>query len=244
MKRLLPFLLISPLLAEEPKPTMEAIDALNFPGVKVNLEEKAIDVTASICLTEGSLEFIACTKETKEHESILRVEGKPSHIHTALLLLGAKPGNPAMRKMVGSEETPRWIDIPPRGHSTTVSLVITDKEGKVTERPISDFVSFVDYEANPEDPPRRDSKKQLASFLFAGSHLYGKEGAPKVYLADNIGSVISLFTFGDELLCLPGIHLKENYALQWEANPKHLPKVGTKVIMRLRPVPPGKDPKK
>ena len=33
--------------------------------------------------------------------SVVVVEAKPSHIHTALLLIGARAGNPAMRKPIG-----------------------------------------------------------------------------------------------------------------------------------------------
>jgi hypothetical protein len=47
--------------------------------------------------------------------------------------------------------------------------------------------------------------------------------------------VISISTFGDELLCLPGIYTEANDALMWQANPDKLPKVGTKVTLRLRP---------
>ena len=235
MKHLLTVLLATPLLAPDPAPAKDTLTNLKLPGVKVNMEEKAVDVSASVCLTAGSLEFVACTKDTKEHESIIRVEAKPSHIHTALLLLRAQPGHPATRKMMGSEENPRWIDIPPQGSPVGVSLVLTGKDGKKTERPISDFVSRIDYDADPENPELKDTAKRLKIFLFAGSHLYGKEGSPKVYLADTSGSVISLSTFGDELLCLPGIYANQNQALQWEVNSEHLPKLGTEVTLRLRP---------
>jgi len=66
----------------------------------MNIEERCVDVESSVCLRHGLLELIVCTKGTKEHESIIMIEAKPSHIHTALLLLGAVPGNPAMRKPI------------------------------------------------------------------------------------------------------------------------------------------------
>ena len=244
MKFLFPLLLTLPLLGEEPELTKDTLENLKLPGVKVNIGEKSIDVTSSVCLHEGSLEFIACTKDTKEHESIIMVEARPRHIHTALLLLGAKAGHPAIRKMVGDEDNPRFIDLPPEGSPISVSLVISGEGGKQVERPIADFISKIDYEADPNGEVVKKAGDRLKTFLFAGSHLYGKEGTPKTYLADNSGSVISLSTFGDELLCLPGVYEKQNQALQWEINSEHLPKIGTEVILRLRPQEPKEEPKK
>jgi len=225
--------------AEEP--AQDALAALKLPGVKVNLKERAIDVTAIVNLDEGSLEFVACTKDTKEHESIVMVEAKPSHIHTALLLLGATAGHPAIRKIVGEGDDERWIDLPPKGSPMTVSFVTTDDKGQQTERPLSDFVTRINEEG---DPNPEEAAKRLRTFLFAGSHLYAQGEGPKTYLADRSGSVISLSTFGDELLCLPEVYGHENYALQWELNSKHLPKIGAQIILRLRPQNQGKSPQR
>ena len=85
-----------------------------LPGLVVNQKERCVDLDATVCLRQGALELIACTKGTKEHESIIAVEAKPIHIHTALLLLGVQVGSPAMREPT-TEEDRRWIDIPPRG---------------------------------------------------------------------------------------------------------------------------------
>jgi hypothetical protein len=49
------------------------------------------------------------------------------------------------------------------------------------------------------------------------------------------GNVISIATFGDELLCLPFHQTQENDALMWQIKRKSLPEVGTEVTLRLRP---------
>ena len=72
-----------------------------------------------------NLELVACTKEGKVHESVIAVEARPVHIHTALLLLGAKNGSPASRQPVDNEQV-RWIDIPPHGDPIEVFLVWKD----------------------------------------------------------------------------------------------------------------------
>jgi len=47
--------------------------------------------------------------------------------------------------------------------------------------------------------------------------------------------VISIATFGDEVLCLDGIHGQADDGLVWQVNPDKLPPVGATVTLRLRP---------
>jgi hypothetical protein len=216
-----------------------ALEKLALPGVKLNIEEWSVDVDSKVCLREGMLELIACTKDSKEHESIIMIEAKPSHVHTALLLLGAKPGRPATQEAIDPEMT-RFRSFPPSGGPIDVFLVITDPAGKQTEHPISDFIIPSDrndwgHSAEEADESEEEKKFPTHTFLFAGSHLVGESEGPRRYLCDSSGNVISITTFGDELLCLPGFHDHSNGALMWQANGEKLPEVDSKVILRLRP---------
>jgi len=208
-----------------------ALEKLKLPGVKINIEEWCVDVESKVCLRQGMLELIACTKDSKEHESIVVVGAKPSHIHTALLLLGAKPGNPAMRKPIDDEGL-RFIDLPPRGGLVDVFLVI----GEEKEKPISEFIAPAE-DAGEYGPPGEEAIEKFPthSFLFAGSILHGGDEGPRNYICDRSGNVISISTFGDELLCLPGIHGHANGMLMWEVDGEKLPAEGSKVTLRLRP---------
>jgi len=215
-----------------------ALSKLALPGVKINVEQWCVDVQASVCLRQGMLELIACTKDTKEHESIFLVEAKPSHIHTALLLLNAKPGNPAMQRAIDAAGT-RFMPVEPSGGRVDVFVVIKDDAGKETERPISDFIAAADPEdevggAAPADA-EKPTKFPTHTFLFTGSVLLGEGKGPREYLCDQTGNVISIATFGDELLCLPGIHDPSDSLRTWQANSDTLPALDSKVILRLRP---------
>lgn len=230
---LLAHLLAGSTVRAEPPPApadRPALDAVKLPGLAINAKERCIDVAANVCLDEGALELIACTKDSKEHESIVVVAARPIHIHTALLLLGARNGNPPMRRPLNQEMT-RWADIPARGDAIEVFLVVKDAAGKAIERPIGDFIKRSEDHAPPpgEAPPKFPN-----TFVFAGSQLRENEQGPKDYLADLSGHVISIATFGDELLCLPDIHSQDNGALAWRVDPTHLPKPGTAVTLRLR----------
>ncbi len=208
-----------------------------LPGLVINFEKCCIDVDGIICLNQGALELLACTKGTKEHESLVSIKACALHIHTALLLLGAKPGNPLMHRPVDKEGN-RWIAIPPRGDPVKVSLLFKNSDGKTTEHALRKFVTR--REGNGAGiTEKKDSSEEDAgfpdTFLFAGSHLRDNGPGPRKYLADASGNVVSIASFGDELLCLPGRHAHANGALMWQVNSATLPKVGTKVTLRLRP---------
>lgn len=216
-----------------------ALEKLELPHIKINLEERSVDVASVVCLDEGMLELVACTKDTKEHESIVAVKARPMHVHTALLLLGAKPGTPAALKLVDEVED-RWVHLPPSGGGVEVSLVWKDKAGKVSERPISDFIAPADP-AGREKEAAKQKKFPTNTFLFAGSQLVAVDKGPRKYLSDQSGNVISIATFGDEVLCLPEVHSHQNGALVWQVDKTHLPAVNSEVILRLRPKKPSKD---
>jgi len=214
-------------LGGETKPPRKNV---KLPGLVINFEERSVDLEGTVCLDEGMLELVACTKGSKEHESIVALTARPMHIHAALLLLGAKPGHPAMRKPL-DKEGKRWLDVPPRGDPVVVSLVFEDKTGKTVERPISRFVAPAGQEAGDVT----EDVKFPDTFVFAGSFLRENGSGPRTYLCDESGNVISISTFGDEVLCLPDIHSNANAMLEWQVDPSELPPVGTKVILRLRP---------
>jgi len=227
-------LLLLPTTSHSQEPAEKPVrENVKLPGLVVDFKERCVDVESTVCLERGMLELVACTRDTKEHESIVVIAARPMHVHAALLILGAKNGNPAMSRLV-DEETNRWIHLPPRGDPIDVSLVIKDADGKTVERPIGDFITHgqQDMDTDGEENEKREFPN---TFLFAGSQLRDNGEGPRTYLADQTGSVVSIVTFGDELLALPGIHAKGNEALMWRIDTTHLPKVGSKVTLRLRP---------
>ena len=227
--------------AETPKSSR----IVQLPGMKIHVKQRMVDLDGVICLDQGPLELVACGRGTKEHESIVALNSRAMHIHTALLLIGAVNGHPAMRRPKTGEETV-WESVPPRGDTVEVWLVIPDAAGKSEEHPISEFVVRTQERVDEVGGKTVNSPQDLARlgtgqaetlpnrFLFAGSQLRDVESGPRQYLADLSGDYISIATFGDELLCLPFVESKANDVLSWQIKPESLPKVGTKVTLRLK----------
>ena len=62
--------------------------------VLLDAANKKVVLKAHVSLQEGMLEMFLCRKNTKEHESILTFDGRAYVVHTALLAIGAEPGQP------------------------------------------------------------------------------------------------------------------------------------------------------
>ncbi len=86
---------------------------------------------ANVCLRDGLLEMLMCSKQTKEHESILTIDAKSHVIHAGLLALGAKPGQPAR---FNTKFTP------PTGQKLEISFVWTDKEGRSQRARVQEWI--------------------------------------------------------------------------------------------------------
>ena len=165
--------------------------------------------------------MFACTRDTREHESILVIDAVPSMIHVGLLLLGQEPGKPLAYDM--KFDPPKLV--PATGPKVEVFIVlkIDDVEREV---PANRWV---------QDNQTEEMMKGNV-WLFAGSQFAEYQGK-EVYHADLNGSAISLVNFGDDLLTLPNklTDANDSHSKVWQPRTKVIPKVGTKVVIRLRP---------
>ena len=205
-------------------PIAEAIQQINDQdnGVTVDAEKKHVDIAAKVCLRRGEfLEMFACTRDTREHESILVLDAMPSTMHFALLLLGAEPGKPLSYDM--KFDPPKLV--PATGPEVQVFIVIK----------IDDVEREIPANRWVQDTKTKEMKKGN-TWLFAGSQFAEVQGK-QVYHADLNGSAISLVNFGDDLLPLPNTmtDANESHDKVWQPRTQAIPKVGTKVIIRLKP---------
>lgn len=93
--------------------------------VLLDAANKKVVLKTQVVLREGVLEMFLCKRHTKEHESILALDGKAYVVHTGLLAIGAEPGHP----MIYNEGK----YTPPTGQKLKITVKWQDKDGKMQE---------------------------------------------------------------------------------------------------------------
>ena len=200
-----------------------------FDGIAVLPREPAVELEAWTCLERGWLEQVACSRNTREHESLVVIEARPSEIHAALLLAGFEPGTPGSWSY--EDEVLRFT--PPTGDRVQILARYKEASGREVEEPIRTWIEDgAGARPFPDEP-----------WVFAGSTFADNlewMGPGEHYLADYSGSIVGLVTFGDEVIGFSRV-LADQDAVQppqWQVRRDHVPPVGTPVTLIIRRVPP------
>jgi hypothetical protein len=206
-------------LADEPKNPADPTAPLKrlseeYP-VWLDAKNKQVVMDGVVCLTRGPLEMFACTKGTKEHESVVAVPTKAFVVHAALLALGAKPGSPV-------KFDPKFT--PPSGAKVDIWVYWDDEKGK-------------QHKARAQDMVRRVKSKKAMEYpwVFAGSGFYVDEETKKQYYLAEAGDFICVSNFPSAMLDVPMESTSDNEDLLFEAFTENIPPKGTKIKLVLAP---------
>src|SRR3954469_13881419 len=182
--------------AAEPEPNPgEKIGKL--PHVEFNVEKKQVRVECEALAVDAPLEFFVCMSGTAEHEAAFRSAAKPSHIHTGLLAIGLKQGQP----VTFLEATKKWI--PPQGPPLHMT-VEWEKDGKTVSYPAYRLIRDIKTKKEP----------RAFTWIFAGSRMTPNN----TYGADDTGYTITLVNFDYALIDVPELASSSNETLEWERN--------------------------
>ncbi len=213
--------------AESPPPSL--------PGITFNLEAGYVELDAEVVGNHVDwLELIACTPNSREHETLVTVTAKPSDLHFALLLLGVEPG----RTQTGVRTDEGWKLLRATGGGVFLDFVVPVKQdgeeevasGATPEQrvvPVGEWV--LDRLTGEPLNTRR--------WMFTGSRVMDDRGTP-VYLADVNGTVASLVHFGDETLGRDVTLTQDTDGQNLAPRPDAMPPDGTKVRLRVSKAPP------
>lgn len=200
----------------------EPVDTPTLPGIRVDRDAGMVDIDALVVNREPEwLELLACTPGSLDHESILAIKARPSHVHLALLLLGLEPGHPSQPMRDGD----RVVVKPPMGPVIQISLIF-ERDGKPVEIPANQWIL-----QRETGQPMEDDR-----WLFAGS-VWMDWQDQQHYLADQSGTAITLVNFNDDLLARPTDVSRDNDERRWVADTQAIPPLDTPVTIRLLSVP-------
>ena len=203
------------------QPATENESDNTLPHLTIDLEAKTVNLEATIVQRNADwLELLACSPGTREHEAILTVKAKPSHIHLALTAIGLQHGSPMMVKTL---EDGQLDTKPAHGPAIKVS-VIYQLDGQTIQHPAGRWII------------NRKTEKTLDSelWIFTGSH-FQQFDEQEYYMADVEGTILSLVNFGDDLLTLPSKTTNYSDQEQLGCNTPAIPPLGTQVTIRLQP---------
>ena len=183
--------------------------------VWVDPKEKLVIVDGLISLREGMLEMFACTRNTKEHESIVSANTKAYIVHAGLLSVGAEPGRPV-----------QWVPEykPPTGTEIEITVHWVDPAGKEHKARAQDWVKDI-----------RTGKAMTHPWVFAGSRFWTDEETGKKYYQAEGGDLICVSNFGTATLDIPVESSQSNQELAFEAYTEHIPPLGAPVRLVLKP---------
>jgi hypothetical protein len=196
-----------------------------FPHIRVDVLKRQVAFDAKVCLREGILEFLVCSGDAKQHESVLTTQAKPSHVHAALLMFGLMPGKPARRCC----DRPEASTLPPQGPELKITARWKDAGGKPHEVPAQQFLKV--GEGRKAKVPEK--------WVFIGSDMLPEGG----YWADGDGELICVANFSSAVIDVPFSSTAKQGFEEFMANPKVVPPKNTKVeVVITVPVDAAKSP--
>ncbi len=178
-------------------------------------DRKHVVTVGQICLREGLLEFFACRRGSKEHESIVSIDVKPYVIHAGLLAAGAEPGEPV-------QYHPEFK--PPTGPEVEIEVRWKDEDDKLRKTRAQDWVYNKQLEKKMETP-----------WVFSGSYFRETTDGRRVYLPDQTGEIIGVANFPTTLLDIPARSSDSNDMLLFQPLTEAIPPLGTDVTLILTP---------
>jgi hypothetical protein len=195
--------------------------------VRLDQRRRSVSLPAVLDKAQGLMEYFLVTTYGKTHESILKTEAQPYHIHLAMLLLGADgPGNP---EFPGSPTNgvPGPV-IHPSRETIPGNKVAIDVKWKTPEGDARHSAQDLIY--------KNDSRAAMEQghWVYNGSLIVNNK-----FLAQMDGSIISLVT--DPVALINNTGPGHDNDLIWEPNPANLPPPDVPVEVTITfPAPPPK----
>ena len=183
--------------------------------VWIDPKRKWVVVDGVVCLREGQLEMFACPRDTKEHESIVAVNGKARYVHAALLAVGSRVGHPVKFDPKYEAATGTVVDI---------AVLWRDKKGQKQVMRAQDWVQSI-----------RGKKVLPYPWVFGGSGFWTDQTTGERHYYGDGGDFICVSNFPSAMLYLPVESSQANSSLTFVAKTENIPPEGTKVRLVLMP---------
>lgn len=194
--------------------------------VRMDKNTRTVSFPSVLNMREGPMEYFLVTEYGKKHESVLRTDAEPYHIHMAMLFLNAK----------GGSQMPKPLTVP------TPGAVIDQTKNEPLSHPSleklpGDRVTLEMKWMQDGKEVRKKTEDMIASTAPKSSgskldwHYTGSRIVNRVFLCQLLGNIGSLVTDPDALLNNEGPGHDDDHI--WTTKPENLPPVGTPVEVTI-----------
>jgi|GEM_PF-765776 len=198
-------------------PPIQRLDAYKFRVGRVFLDrqKRRLEVPGKLNMTKGILEYYAVGSRGKLHEAVLELLAQPSHIHLALVLVGATP----------TEYTPKKGTVISAGTELRMRVEWTDPK---TKKVVNKSAEALLYERKKGKAPK------ALSWRFRGSRFWKGR-----YVADMDRSVIGLVPDPGVVISVSGDagNPYRGDSLGFEVHTQVVPPKGTEVKFIIEVIP-------
>ena len=185
------------------------------PVLWIDREGHRVILLGQVCQRGALLEMFACTRGTKEHESVVVIPTRAEFIHTALMAVGAEAGRPV-------QFHPEYV--PASGTEIEIEVRWKDEAGKVRSARAQDWIRDM-----------KTKKPMTSSWVFAGSSYWTNEETDERFYQAESGDLICVSNFPSAMLDLPIESSQREGELLFEAFTENIPSLGTPVTIVLAP---------
>lgn len=175
--------------------------------IKINKKERFASIQGKINMSDGLVEYLACTPKGKLHESVLTLNAEPYHIQVALLLLGLAPGDKPIEFQGAPEK--------PCGDPLRITISWKENGKKVICSPEQLVLNIYD---------KKIMKK--ADWVFTGSKIMDGQ-----YMAQVEGSIVAIYH--DPFAIIDNRSIEGSDDTHFHANKNILPPVGTPIEFKM-----------
>jgi hypothetical protein len=182
-------------------------NVLQVGTIRINQQERFASIKGEINMSDGLVEYLACSPKGKLHESVLTLYAEPYHIQVALLLLGLVPGDRPI-EFQGAQE-------PPCGDPVGMTISWNANE-KIMEYPPEYLILNV----------KNKKIMNKANWVFTGSKILNGN-----YMAQTEGSIVA--TYHDPFAIIDHRNVTGTDDTLFFANRNVLPPVGTPVVFKI-----------
>ncbi len=199
--------------AKLPDPPIKELDGqrVQIGKVIIDRQQRTLTLSAEVNMQSQLVEYFLVTATGKVHESVLRTDAEPHHVHLAMLLLGAKGAPTAAPADFYDPKK----EVP--GDRITIELAWKNPQGTALTKRAEELMNNL----------------QTKTAVSAGPWAYnGSQMVDGAFVAQREGSIVALISDPYALINNPRVG-RENDEI-WSVNESLVPPVKTAVEVTLR----------